>query len=136
MIERAGQTYREIRPADFTPRAGDKGRERILGASICGEPRRAASRLSFDARRFRTSGVACFVRLTSGKEERERERKKRDFREYLSGVRVTLFNFKARALRKNIHARLISCFADRFVLLLKGLRRTGILNLKCFRDLI
>jgi len=77
MIERAGQTYREIRPADFTPRAGDKGRERILGASICGEPRRAASRLSFDARRFRTSGVACFVRLTSGKEEREREEKKR-----------------------------------------------------------
>jgi len=42
MIER--QAYREIRPADFTPRAGDKGRERILGASICGEPRRAAPR--------------------------------------------------------------------------------------------
>jgi len=53
MIER--QAYREIRPADFTPRAGDKGRERILGASICGEPRRAAPRrVSSDARRFRT----------------------------------------------------------------------------------
>jgi len=81
MIER--RAYREIRPADFTSRAGDKGGERILGASIRAGPRERSGSLD---------------RRTASK--RKRERKTRDFREYLTGVGVTLLNFKARSLQK------------------------------------
>lgn len=151
-----GRVYHEIRPgADFTPRAADKGLSaradfrRVdlrpcprLGASILGAPISRPRRLTTAPQRNSAAPIshtAWFYRTRIFP-----ARSSRVIRYINEYKKKTVFvNFTANVIKFQsacfikIHAYvlLISCFANRFILLWK-FRQIDIFNLKYFRDLI